>query len=83
MNIISAGNNVVRAFKGHGVEGALNMRLFEAIRTSDDGSRPPASYRVSDDHMFECRNCGAKFSENPSECVNCSSSEIAHYHFVA
>ncbi len=31
--------------------------------------------------MYECRNCGQKFSTDVNMCFTCESDEIAHYEF--
>lgn len=58
------------------------MGLFDALRTlADDGRRPSDEYRGGGNRLYECRDCGEKFSEELAECHACKSAEIAHYEF--
>lgn len=58
------------------------MGFLQALRTlADDDRRPPDEYRGGATRLYECRDCGAKFSEAPAECHACTSTEIASYEF--
>ena len=37
--------------------------------------------RTAGEELYECRNCGQKFSVDVEECPNCHWQEIAHYEF--
>lgn len=58
------------------------MGLLDSFRTlAGDGRGATERERRSGTWLFECRDCGAKFSAEPESCEDCGSTEIASYVF--